>query len=1017
MATQKFINPKVPASGAGTFSDDLVGFQLVQGGGLTQGNFEFVEGTREKQNRTFNTGIFSEPFNLENLKIGDVEQSKLIVENNFKVYPNFDLSQITSFTQFGSLTKRVATSIQQIISFFPAAIEVTFMASNYTTGVTAYNIVYNPITNVTSFDLDVSRIRNPFDIDFTTNSTRNLDLREIKVSPLRNFPLEFNNYALFLNGIGFDVVSTIPSSSSTIGILNISVNGDAFSGSSFTYVDIIIRPNDLIVNKVFNEDFDEVENFLLNRNVTPIYTSTFKVPRETENGSYYIYDQILTFPLYGNWNIDIITKSFESYLTELNEVAVYYDSYKTNLISRFLTTGAFKDFDTPDQNVEKVLQIYGRSFDESQKFISALAYMNSVNYNVGNDIPSQLLKNLSTTLGWSSNFSPISNEKLLNSVFGQTNTDVSQFSGVPTKTTPDELNYQFYRNVILNSAYLFKSKGTRKSIEMLLRLIGAPDSLVEINEYVYVADQKINVNLFNTQFASISGGTLITQLPILEDGNTFKISGVTYTGFTTSLGFEDVTVTLDEYPLDSEGYPTTPTYSESFFYQIGSGWYQQTPQHRAPALVDATTSTFTGNNPNYQTTLLPFNYGEVYLNRFKNFPYMPLGFNLVSKIDNNKSWADYETGERANLDANIDALYYASNDKLVLNVKNTDVFLNPSQGILYDVWTMSKTYDYPIPNQGLDYIQPTYCDPNPDSNYPKQGGVDWTVINPQPKNKTFFEFAQTFWLNTINVRNRLFSYDGKTSGYPTLQSIYWKYIQSQQEAGISNNNFNYTNLIKYVEGLGSYWIKLVEQMIPSTTIWNTGVRYENSIFHRQKYAWRRQMGCQLIPIPCRPCSQIVSIYNTDCPIQTVSCSIYPWNVNPNFSDFSGVLTQVWNNFLVSSGILQNNANLNSLTSTWSIVLYIDGTPLVYVPFFEGNGLFLGMGVSYPYGSSNGIVATEYDDALSTALMTLADNYGYESYESDANTLVVYNSVCGTNDAEMDFKMNIQINFNFIETIT
>ena len=72
--------------------------------------------------------------------------------------------------------------------------------------------------------------------------------------------------------------------------------------------------------------------------------------------------------------------------------------------------------------------------------------------------------------------------------------------------------------VIYNS-HLFKSKGTRKSIEMLLRLIGAPDSLVEINEFVYLADQRINVNQFDLQFAKISGGTLVTDLPILEDGN------------------------------------------------------------------------------------------------------------------------------------------------------------------------------------------------------------------------------------------------------------------------------------------------------------------------------------------------------------------------------------------------------------------------------------------------------------------------------------------------------------------
>jgi hypothetical protein len=1013
MATQKFINPKVPASGAGTFSDDLVGFQLVQGGGLTQGNFEFVEGTREKQNRTFNTGIFSEPFNLDNLKIGDVEQSKLIVENNFKVYPNFDLSQITSFTQFGSLTKRVATSIQQIISFFPAAIEVTFMASNYTTGVTAYNIVYNPITNVTSFDLDVSRIRNPFDIDFTTNSTRNLDLREIKVSPLRNFPLEFNNYALFLNGIGFDVVSTIPSSSSTIGILNISVNGDAFSGSSFTYVDIIIRPNDLIVNKVFNEDFDEVENFLLNRNVTPIYTSTFKVPRETENGSYYIYDQILTFPLYGNWNIDIITKSFESYLTELNEVAVYYDSYKTNLISRFLTTGAFKDFDTPDQNVEKVLQIYGRSFDETKKFIDALAFMNSVHYNVGNDIPSQLLKNFAETLGWRTNISPISEDELLSSVFGQKNISNSQFAGVSKPSTPDELNYQFYRNLILNTAFLFKSKGTRKSIENLLKLIGAPDALVEFNENIYLADDKINLNQFENKYLLISGGTYIQEIPSLEPANTFKIQGKIYTGFTTQLVIEDSNVTRNDYPIDQNGFPYSPEDTEDYFFQKGSGWFEQTPSHRAPEQVNLTNSTFTGQNPSYQTSLIPYTYGQIYLNRYRYFPFMnPLGFTLFRIPDNNKSWVNNEIGLRRNNDGGFNAYYFTQSDNLVLNVKNVELNLNVGQGLTYDVWYMSRQYDYPIPNAGLNTVSSTTTSilniiTNQSGRlgltYPQRGGYDWTLINPQPKRKTFFEFAQTFWINMINVRNRLYVKDGKTSGYPTLQSIYWRYLESQELAGIENNNFTYRTMMEYVDGLGDYWIRLVEQMIPASTIWIGGVKYENSPFHRQKFIWRRQDGCQLIPIPCKPCTLDSSIFPIDCPVFSVECPIYPWDVNTNIQNIASLFGFILNNYLSTTNYSLNSCDLSTLQSDWYVQLELNNVIVEKYKFFTGTG-YTTPGVSYPNVSS-------WDLALVQSLSNLLDD-GYDYYLTDTDTVILMTNNCNGNNTT-NFEIKIGINFNLI----
>jgi hypothetical protein len=64
-----------------------------------------------------------------------------------------------------------------------------------------------------------------------------------------------------------------------------------------------------------------------------------------------------------------------------------------------------------------------------------------------------------------------------------------------------------------------------------------------------------------------------------------------------------------------------------------------------------------------------------------------------------------------------------------------------------------------------------------------------------------------------------------------------------EDVGIQNNNFSYYNMTKYINGIGDYWIRLVEQFIPATTIWNTGTRIENSIFHRQKFVYRMQRGC------------------------------------------------------------------------------------------------------------------------------------------------------------------------------
>jgi hypothetical protein len=621
--------------------------------------------------------------------------------------------------------------------------------------------------------------------------------------------------------------------------------------------------------------------------------------------------------------------------------------------------------------------------------------MNSVNYNTGNDIPSQLLRNLSQTLGWETNISPISNDEFLNSVFGGSNTDQSQFSGLSTEKTPDELNYEYYRNLILNSGYLFKSKGTRKSIEYLMKLIGAPDALVEFNEYVYLADQKISVTEFDKQYAEISGGTYVSNTPILESGNTFSIMGVQYTGFTTSNTIEDSNVQIEEYPVDSDGYPQKPLIGGEYFFQKGAGWFESTPQHRSPEKVDLTNSVFSGNNPDFQTILQPFTYGQEYLNRYEDFPYMGVKFNLRKEIDNNKSWTDTETGLRSNLDGRMNAVYYTENDKLVLNVKNVDLFLNPAQGLVYDVWDMSNRYGYPI--SGDNYI-----------NLPIRGGVDDTTVSSRPRTQTFFEFAQTFWINMINVRNRMYTSNGKTGGYPTLESVYWKYLQSQENIGIESNNFNYENMIEYVVGIGDYWVRLVEQMIPASTIWNSGVKYENSIFHRQKMVWRRQEGCQLIPVPCNPCELVTNIFRPDCPIEELVCSVYPWNAN--IQDFGSLLGVVLTNYLGDNGYVLDDCVINSLQTNWYVELYIDDVLVVETPFFNGLG-YLTPQLSSP---SNLV----WDNALTQSLNDLK-NLGYDYYYfEDPSSLVsskvgVYNPICSVSETGTNFKINVGININIL----
>jgi hypothetical protein len=812
--------------------DNIVGLQVIQGGGLTQGNFQLTTSTTEKSNRFFDTGKFSQPYTLDNLSILSTVQAKVINEVNFRIFPNFDETNVLNFVAYGPLSKRFSAAVLNIINHFPAAIESSQIRLDYTTGNTAFNISYDSSEDFTFLQLDASTVKNPFSVDFSKRASINLSSLEFEVSKYRNFTSYYTSYILDTPNGNFSVVDMTGTTSVTAGTLSILVKGNPFSGATSTRQLLVIRPNDFTVNEVFNLELDEIEELLLNRTSYPIYTSEFQVKTESSDGNDFIKYQAVTWPLDGSWNIDIKTPAFTKYLQSLDEIGKSYDLNQTDLLSRFYTTESLKEFDTIDGKVNKTLKIYGRSFDESKKYADSISHMVSVNYNVGDDVPSKLLTNVAETLGWKTNISPVQSDGFLSTLYQQNS---SNFPGLSSGVSTDELNYQYYRNLILNSAYLFKSKGTRRAVEFLMNNIGAPEALFEFNEHVYLAGGKYPISNFNALYTTITGGTFTSSLPALDPNNTYRFNGAPYTAFTSSTSIVDVTLTREDYPIDSEGYPKVPQDSDSFYFQKGSGWFESTPQHRSPEIIDSTGSVFTGNSPSVQTSLEPFSYGEKYLNRFRYFPYLGDGFELQKTIDNKKSWIDGQF-LRKNSAGNFDAYYQVADDRLLLNVKNVDLFLNPAQALVYDVWYMSNTQNYPIPYSGITKLPETE-NPFIFENY------DSTVINPKPQIKDFFEFKETFWRNMINVRHRQEASDGKTGGYPTLQNIYYKYLTMYNDVGIENNNFSYSAMTKYINGIGDFWIRLVEQFIPASTIWNTGTRIENSIFHRQKFVYRMQRGC------------------------------------------------------------------------------------------------------------------------------------------------------------------------------
>ena len=119
-------------------------------------------------------------------------------------------------------------------------------------------------------------------------------------------------------GNEYPLILLLPTTSLTSGLLTIYVQGNPFSSETQVFNDIIVRPNDYEVNKVFNESLDDVENFILNRTSVPKYTAQFKIPQMSDGGQYSVTSTFITWPISGKWNLDIVSSTFTTYLTKLN---------------------------------------------------------------------------------------------------------------------------------------------------------------------------------------------------------------------------------------------------------------------------------------------------------------------------------------------------------------------------------------------------------------------------------------------------------------------------------------------------------------------------------------------------------------------------------------------------------------------------------------------------------------------------------------------------------------------------
>jgi hypothetical protein len=99
-------------------------------------------------------------------------------------------------------------------------------------------------------------------------------------------------------------------------------------------------------------------------------------------------------------------------------------------------------------------------------------------------------------------------------------------------------------------------------------------------------------------------------------------------------------------------------------------------------------------------------------------------------------------------------------------------------------------------------------------------------------------FDEAILRSLIDVKSRQ-----TISGYPMLQLFYQLYLNASNCGKDLTGRLDYNNLFEFMDKIGDYWLDLIEQVVPATTIWegcdNSGKIYRNTIFDQDKYAYKR----------------------------------------------------------------------------------------------------------------------------------------------------------------------------------
>jgi hypothetical protein len=245
------------------------------------------------------------------------------------------------------------------------------------------------------------------------------------------------------------------------------------------------------------------------------------------------------------------------------------------------------------------------------------------------------------------------------------------------------------------------------------------------------------------------------------------------------------------------------------------------------------------------------------------------GFNLTKVIDNKKSWINNDSLTQREF--NIESVlgnhqirqtdYNTLDERLIINTKEIDLNINIAKAVEYDIW--SYITDNPCILTGITNCEPCvildYKQFQDDEFVEFQDSIPYDFMDTDTINDinsslccgdNLIEFDKLLTTNLTeinsvdNFKNVLISElidvkNRKTiSSYPTLKALYERYLNSVNYCGNDSSGFNYYSIEQFANLIGDYWVDLIEQVIPATTIWGSVKVYTNTLFDQQKFKYK-----------------------------------------------------------------------------------------------------------------------------------------------------------------------------------